>query len=87
MKNDEGVLLFYPESTVARQFHRDETPKVGDRDRVLIVRAEHGLDLLVTVIECLQLEDVAEIDRAVDAIRSGLDVRARLGLAPRSSQT
>lgn len=88
VRNHEHVLLFYPDSAEGRPFHRDEAPKASDRERILIVRAQRALDLLVTVIECLELDHIAPIVRALDIIRSALDVeRARLGLVPRCDTT
>jgi hypothetical protein len=77
----QGVLLMYPDPSVKRPFH-SEASKVSDRDRLLFVRADRALNLLATIVECLNLNDVAPIDRALDVIGAALDVeRARLGMA------
>jgi hypothetical protein len=79
-RDDHGVLLNYADPGELRDFHQDTTPKVSERERVLFIRAERGLRLLSTVVECSQWDD-AQIDRAIDAVRAALDVgRARLGL-------
>jgi hypothetical protein len=68
-ENPEGVLLNYgdPDARALRQSHYS-----ADRQRTLLVKAERGLAVLATVLECLELDDVDRLWRALKAIDAAL---------------
>lgn len=71
-RNAEGVILDYGDVGRALAFTPTDPDK--HRQRVALVRAEAGLNVLQTVAECLELDDVHRIWRSIKSIRYLIDI-------------
>jgi hypothetical protein len=68
-ENSEGVLLNYGDTADRAVQQKACSP---DRQRQILIKAERGLAVINTVLECLEIDDVDRLWRAVKAIDAAL---------------
>jgi len=80
LRNHEGVLLNYADTSVLRAYHVERKQQPSDHDRIAIIGAEHALVGFEIIFEHLDLSNIAitRVDDGFRAIYRGLDVRRRI---------
>jgi endonuclease/exonuclease/phosphatase family metal-dependent hydrolase len=78
-RNSAGVLLRYPDPSVFRPHHVEQRPRVSDRRRCAVIKAERDLLMLRIITDHLELSDIARtrIDDALESFRVALEFKRR----------
>lgn len=78
-RNDEGVVLRYPDPAAKRAHHEQREVQPNDLERIAILRAERALIVLEVIMECIDLGEAAlsRVDEALQDVYDGLQIKRR----------